>query len=66
MDDGKENQEFGDVQRSKLLKAISGWGSLASALTHSEAAGSRLILRRMVSAGLVQGNGFGALLCSRM
>jgi hypothetical protein len=38
----------------------------SSALTQSEASGSRLILARMVSAGLVQTNGLGALLCSRM
>ena len=38
----------------------------ASALTQSDATGSRLSLARMSSAGLVQTNGLGLRLCSRM
>ncbi len=37
-----------------------------SALTQSDATGSRLSLARMSSAGLVQTNGLGLRLCSRM
>ncbi len=37
-----------------------------SALTHSEGTGMRLILARMVSAGLVQTKGLGFSLCSWM
>jgi hypothetical protein len=39
---------------------------LPSALTHSEGTGRRLSLEMMVSAGLVQTNGFEDRLCSRM
>ena len=38
----------------------------ASALTHSEDTGRRLSLEKMVSAGLIQTNGFEDRLCSRM
>ncbi len=38
----------------------------SSALTHSEGTGMRLILARMISAGLVQRKGLGFSLCSWM
>ena len=40
--------------------------AVPSALTQSDATGSRLSLARMSSAGLVQTNGLGLRLCSRM
>ncbi len=49
---------FGDLERAVL--------QAASALTHSEGTGMRLILARMISAGLVQRKGLGFSLCSWM
>jgi DNA invertase Pin-like site-specific DNA recombinase len=51
-----------DQVREALLRDL----EAASALTHSEGTGRRWSLARMVSAGLVQTNGFEDWLCSRM